>query len=247
MTASNGHRRTLQLTGRDGDALRWTGEMFAARVDTLAVLLGRLSPVPVRSGYVTDRVVRRVVGRWERAGLARVQSMLGRVWAVPTARGLAYAGLTNGEHPWTEWHPAKPRLAHVHACGLVRLAVESDLGPGGRWESERWLRRLADADRYHLPDGLVVTPAGERWAVEVELTMKSDANLSPVLANLRPGLHAVVYFTPAELLERIGQQLQRVTNEVAAQPGVVSAPVVVSPIHVRPLPPVAGASYEGRW
>ena len=40
-------------------------------------------------------------------------------WVVPTAAGLAFAGL-----PYLPWRPAYGRLAHVHAVSVVRLALE---------------------------------------------------------------------------------------------------------------------------
>jgi hypothetical protein len=245
MAGVNGARRTAgpYLTGRDGDVLRWVGEQFCARADVLALLLAQRSPVAVRSGHVSERAVYRWLRRLEAAGLAHQRSMLGRRWCVPTTAGMRFAGLADADgKAWEAADPSKHRLAHHHACAVVRLWAESQvLG----WEPERRLRRRPGASRNHPPDGVVVAADGARWAVEVELTQKSDANLAPVLRSMPDGLAAVVYFTPAAMVERIQAQLARVTASLPASP--ISGPVGVPELHVRPLPEVPGVTYEGRW
>jgi hypothetical protein len=247
MAAVNGGRRDAgpYLTGRDGDVLRWVGEQFCARADVLALLLAQRSPVAVRSGRVSERAVYRWLRRLEAGGLARQRSMLGRRWCVPTTAGLRFAGLVDAEgKAWEAAEPSKHRLAHHHACAVVRLWAEAQPGPI-TWQSERWLRRLPEAGRQHPPDGVAVAADGSRWAVEVELTQKSDANLAPVLRSMPRGLAAVVYFTPPGMVERIQAQLARVAAELPAGP--ISGPVEVPELHVRPLPEVAGVTYDGRW
>lgn len=229
--------------------LRWVGEQFCARADVLAVLLAQQSPVAVRSGHVSERAVYRWLRRAEAAGLAHQRSMLGRRWCVPTTRGLSFAGLVNGDgKAWEAAEPSKHRLAHHHACAVMRLWAESQ---GLAWESERWLRRRADAARVHPPDGVVLGADGGRWAVEVELTQKSDDNLASALRSMPGGLVALVYFTPAAMVERIRAQLARVTVALAnpdpALPVSLRRPVTVPPWRVEPLPEVPGVTYEGRW
>ena len=245
--AANGVRRVPQLTGRDFEALRWVGEQYAARADVLAVLLARLSPAEVPSGFVTERVVRRVLERWERAGLVRPLSMLGRRWAVPTSRGLAFADLFGPERPgsepkpWEEWQPSGPRLGHVHAAAIVRLWAEAQ---SGTWRAERWLRRdREDARRRHLFDGTVTSAAGLTLGVEVELHQKPDRDLGRILrlmAKETERVPGVFYFTPAELVERIGRQLDRVGEQLGPE-------VRLPELTVRQLPDVVGVSYAGRW
>jgi hypothetical protein len=244
MAGVNGGRRTAgpYLTGRDGDVLRWVGEQFCARADVLAVLLAQRSPVAV-AGLVSERAVYRWLRRLEAAGLAHQRSMLGRRWCVPTTAGMRFAGLADPEgKAWEAAEPSKHRLAHHHACAMVRLWAESQ---GLGWRSERWLRREAANARTHPPDGLVLAADGGRWAVEVELTQKSDANLAPVLRSMPDGLAAVVYFTWPAMVERIQAQLARVAASLAPSP--LGGAVAVPELHVRPLPEVPGVTYEGRW
>jgi hypothetical protein len=174
--------------------------------------------------------------------------MLGRRWCVPTTAGLRFAGLADPEgKAWEAAEPSRHRLAHHHACGVVRLWVE---GQGLTWESERWLRRRSESPRIHPPDGAVLAPDGGRWAVEVELTQKSDANLASALRALPMDLAALAYFTPPELVERITAQLGRVTVALAnPDPNLagLQQAVLVPPWRVQPLPDVAGTTYAGRW
>lgn len=117
MTRSTGRRpkRTdagmVHLTARDGAALAWIGEQYAVRTDAAAVVLGRLDqPSPhlsrtsrPRRSTVTlsDRTLRVQLDRWERAGLILRERLYGRTWIIPTAAGLAFAGL-----PYSPWRPA---------------------------------------------------------------------------------------------------------------------------------------------
>src|SRR6266704_3203048 len=69
------------LTARDVLAVRWLAEQYAATTDTLAVLLGRLSPAtPEAPGQVAARTVRHHLDRWVRAGLVVRTRRLGRAW-----------------------------------------------------------------------------------------------------------------------------------------------------------------------
>jgi hypothetical protein len=215
----------------------------------LGVLLARESPAAVGSGQVSERAVYRWLRRLEAAGLAQQRSMLGRRWCLPTTAGMRFAGLADPEgKAWEAAEPSRHRLNHHHACGVVRLWVERQ---GLTWESERWLRRRSSSARVHPPDGAVLAADGSRWAVEVELTQKSDANLASALRALPDGLAALVYFTPPELAERIAAQLGRVTVALAnPDPALLPSlrrAVMVPPWRVEPLPEVPGTTYAGRW
>ena len=73
-----------EATARDLTALRFVGEQYAARLDVLAVVLGRLSPAAVRqAGRLGERTVRQRVERWEVAGWAEPRRMLGHTWVLP--------------------------------------------------------------------------------------------------------------------------------------------------------------------
>lgn len=230
-------RRGPVLTARDAQALAWVGEMYAARSDTLGVLLGRLGPT---GAPVSDRIVRHVTDRWRRAGLIERRPMLLSTWAVPTARGLAWANLS-----LPPWQPAGTKLRHVHASALVRLAVEQ-AEPEARWIGERELRQQRATATAHLPDA-VVEHGGGRTLVEVELHQKNDRMLADILVNLPRGeWSALAYFCPPELTERLRVQLDRVTDRLPAR-DKLGRPVLRPELVIRSLPEVAGASYAGRW
>jgi hypothetical protein len=172
------------ITDRDVVALRWLGQQYAARSDVLRVLLGRLSPGSPRvEGQLGETTLRDVLDRWEYRGLVDRDRLLGHLWVAPTTRALRLVGLDV-----RAWSFVIPQLAHVHAVGVVRLALEPSIPAGGRWLSERELRR--EAGKSHVPDGAVqlpdapdleagaglygedVDPLPKRVAVEVELTRK---------------------------------------------------------------------------
>jgi hypothetical protein len=99
----------VQLTARDIRALVWCGEMYGIRADLLADLLG-----------VSGDVVRQLHARWRRAGLAETSRLgPGPVWCWLTRAGLEACGL-----PYGAYRPPLGRLAHVHAVGSVRAALE---------------------------------------------------------------------------------------------------------------------------
>jgi energy-converting hydrogenase Eha subunit G len=86
-----------EATARDLTALRFVGEQYAARLDVLAVVLGRLSPGTVQNaGRLGERTVRQRVERWEVAGWAGRRRMLGHTWVLVTRVGLRLAGLEPG-------------------------------------------------------------------------------------------------------------------------------------------------------
>lgn len=169
----------MHLTGRDVAGLMWCGEMYGVRADLLASLLA-----------VSPDVVRQLHSRWRRAGLAETGRLgPGPVWCWLTRSGLETCGLT-----YAAYRPPLGRLAHVHAAGAVRAALEGwDVyrAAGAYWRSERRLRwRLGSGAgrRGHVPDGEILWPdsaahfAGEVWCVEVELTAKTVARTAGIMA-----------------------------------------------------------------
>jgi hypothetical protein len=171
----------VRLTARDVAGLVWCGEMYGVRADLLAALLGA-SPDVVRQLHV----------RWRRAGLVETGSLgPGPVWCWLSRAGLDACGL-----PYSAYRPPLGRLAHVHAVGGVRHALESwpvFVAGGAVWRSERRLRfRLGGAAgrRGHVPDGEVLWPdtspefAGQVWCVEAELTPKTAERTAGIMADL---------------------------------------------------------------
>jgi hypothetical protein len=125
------------ITARDVAALRWLGQQYAARSDVLRVVLGRLSPGSPRvAGQLGEATLRDMLDRWEDRGLVARDRLLGFLWVAPTLKALRLVGLDV-----RAWSFVIPQLAHVHAVGVVRLALEPSIPAGGRWLSERELRR----------------------------------------------------------------------------------------------------------
>jgi hypothetical protein len=171
----------VRLTGRDVGGLVWCGEMYGVRSDLLACVLG-----------CSGDVVRRVHVRWRRAGLAETGRLgPGPVWCWLTRAGLDACGL-----PYGAYRPPLGRLAHVHAAGCVRAALEdwdAWQAGGARWRGERRLRwhlGSAAGRRGHVPDGEVLWPegaadfGGQVWCVEVELTPKTADRTAGIMTEL---------------------------------------------------------------
>jgi hypothetical protein len=223
-------------------ALRWLGQQYAARADVLRVLLGRLSPGSPRvEGQLGEETLRQILDRWEARGLIERDRLLGHLWVAPTVKALRLVGLdVRG------WSFVIPQLAHVHAVGIVRLALEPSIPAGGRWLSERELRR--ETGKSHGPDGAIqlpddpaaiagaglygedVDPLPRRVAVEVELTRKGAARLREAWTRPRHGRwQRTAYYAPPEVAGYLAGQLQRIRPR--------------HPIQVHPLPEVAGTTY----
>jgi len=229
------------ITERDVAALYWLGQQYAARSDVLRVLLGRLSPgAPRVEGQLSEPTLRQLLSRWEDRGLIARDRLLGHVWAAPTRKALRLVGLTV-----PQWSFVIPQLAHVHAVGVVRLALEPSIPQGGRWVSERELRR--DAGKSLIPDGAVelpdstdatgtglygqdVDPLPKRIAVEVELTRKAAARLRESWTRPRHGRWLrTVYYAPPEVASYLDRQVERIRPQ--------------HPIRVQPLPEVPSVTY----
>jgi hypothetical protein len=242
-------------THRDVTALGWVAEQYAVRADTLALLLGRLSPEAPRTVHrweyapgrwaelpaLADATVRYHLRRWLRAGWVRPQRALGRTWIVPTRAGLDLAG--SGYRPWTL---VPSQLNHLHAVAVVRLAIEA-ANPEAEWVSERALTRLRAQHReawWRADGGLVVADAAVNGGpplhtIEVELTPKHLAKLQQIFEHRYPGEVQTTYFTPPAhqdgLRRRLAvlEQATRARNEPWSQ------------VNVVPLPDLPGVPYEG--
>ena len=97
----------VHLTVRDGRALGWIGEQYGVRIDVAAVVLTRVT----ERRELSRRTVRVQLDRWERAGLILRPRLYGRSWVVPTAAGLAFAGLPYlpWRSAWSGWRWRRPR------------------------------------------------------------------------------------------------------------------------------------------
>ena len=212
-------------TSRDLAALRFVGEQYAARLDVLAVVLGRLSPGELRAaGRLGSRTVRQRVERWEAAGWAVRRRMLDHSWVLPTRAGLRLAGLELD--PWT---PALDRLAHHHAVTVVRLAREPVPGQGA-WVCERELWRRRGRASWHLADGALPAPVPAGWQqqgiseawelIEVELHQKARPRVVAALKTRPPHTARITYYVPAALHGALSAQLASVVRELSGRPEV---------------------------
>jgi hypothetical protein len=225
-----------EATPRDLAALRFVGEQYAARLDVLAVVLGRLSPAVVReAGRLGHRTVRQRVERWEAAGWAVRRRMLDHTWVLTTRAGLRLAGLDFD--PWT---PALDRLAHHHAAAVVRLHREAVPGRGG-WMCERELWRRRGRASWHMADGALPAPVPAGWQgidqawelVEVELTHKARPRVLAAIKTRPPHTAQITYYVPASLHAPLSAQLASVVRELGGRPEVA----------VQLLPQVPGVTY----
>jgi hypothetical protein len=180
-TAPRSDAGTVRLTARDVTGLVLCGDMHGAPYDLLAQHLD-----------VTEDRLRAIVARWRHAGLADTGRLgPGPAWCWLTRPGLAAAGMSYAVSP-----PSLARLAHLRAVLAIRLSLQAgDAWQAGHahWRSERRIR-AAMAGRLpagHVPDAEVSWPdvpgsryAGERWAIEAELTPKSLARTATIMRGL---------------------------------------------------------------
>lgn len=173
--ARRGGREPLRT--RDLMVLSWLCEQYGARTDQLEVLLDN-----------GPRTVQRVLARLRDAGLITTRRLLvgEPAWAIPTSAGLRAAGQGFGV-----WHPRIGLLAHVAAVNDVRLHVQAR-SPESEWVPERVLAREREPAE-HLPDGVVITE-GQRVAIEVELTVKSQRRVRLILDELSGRYDTVLYW-----------------------------------------------------
>jgi hypothetical protein len=174
-TAQRAGQETLRT--RDLTLLGWLCEQYGARTDQLEVLLD--------SG---SRTVQRVLARLRDAGLITTRRLLvgEPAWAIPTSAGLRAAGQGFGV-----WHPRIGLLAHVAAVNDVRLHIQAR-SPQSEWIPERVLARERNPGE-HLPDGVVIIE-GQRIAIEVELTVKSQHRVRLILDELSGRYDTVLYW-----------------------------------------------------
>jgi acetolactate synthase regulatory subunit len=176
--------RTIRRAGhetlrtRDLEVLGWLGEQYAARVDQLEVLLG-----------CGPRTVQRSLARLRATGLITTRRLLvgEPAWAIPTRAGLRASGQS-----FASWAPRIGLLWHFAAVNDVRLHVQQRSAQS-EWVCERVLARERRAGE-HLPDALVLTEEGQRVAIEVELTVKSQRRIATILDELTGRFDAVLYY-----------------------------------------------------
>lgn len=209
--AERSDKGQVRLTQRDLEALTWLSDMKAIAEPDLGVLLGRLAG---SDSAVSASAVRRMIVRWQRAGLA-----IGRKLMVDQPRivflqqaGAQLVGETTWRETavWTALHQADVSRARlwlegqaVEVPGLPRFTV-ADWHSERRWRQELGARHGGKVPvGTHVPDGVVTTPKGKRIAVEVERTPKERRRLDSIMAALLVpgGYDAVLYLTTAPVIE----------------------------------------------
>lgn len=237
-----------QITKRDGQALVWIGENYGVRMDTVTVLLSRLTG----DGPLLRQSASRIVGRWCEMNLVTKFRALNRTWITPTQKGLLMSGL-----PYKPWSCAITQLQHVHQMALSRLAYEAAGGDPDAWLSERFLRAERGTQRWHLPDASIeldnISSMGLRdrgWlhpsfpaergrlAVEVELTIKNRKQMEEILNRPRhPETCGVIYLTRPELTDRLEKLIAELSVKSMCR----------LPTHIQPLPIIDGIDPAVIW
>src|SRR5689334_423773 len=136
---------TIELTDRDLRCLRWIGEQYTVRFDTLQKLLGRepqnLNNNAPHAGVLSERNTRKVVRRWLAEGLVTYKKILvaerGYVW-------LTAAGMKTAKLNYKLYVPTVGALAHLHAINELRLKLEERYPARLVWTAERELQRAHD-------------------------------------------------------------------------------------------------------
>lgn len=227
--------RPAEFTERDAAALSWIGEQYGARLDVLAVLLGRLGR---NEGPLSTWGVRNQVQRWRAAGLVTTERVLGDMWVTPTRRGLDRVGLN-----MPVWAIPVTRVRHCHAVNIVRLWWEGKPSTNAPpWISERLTWRERGTAKWHIPDGVIRDPntPGDQppsyIAIEVELTHKGRrAYETEVFGNLRAGVVAVSYFVPDEAFAaRLSADVRAVLDKRGSS----------TRFAIETLPEVPGTAYK---
>ncbi len=200
-----------KLTERDETLLGFIGEQFAITLPQLARLMNR-----------SERAARSLRDRWHNAGwIASGQLRLhGPVYLWLTRDGSDAAG-----SEFKLWRPKLGMIDHVAAVSDIRIGLEHELRLG-RWTCERELARSFPSrsiNRPHLPDGLL--DLGTRAvAVEIELSLKSRARRTEIVAELSRSYDEVWYFA--------APSCACVMRELAAQ-------ALRQNVHVHPYTPGA--------
>jgi hypothetical protein len=179
-----------QLSKRDLWVLPWIASMYAIRFDQLQVLLsrepGQRNKTQTGPQGITDSAVDQVIDRWlEDPPLVVYDRGFrytpGWIWLTPY-------GERELSLPYRRHIIRKGTLTHKYYINQVRLDYEGR-HPERRWKSEREIqreqpRRERGAKMPHIPDGEIWRAGVRSFAVEVELSPKSDEQMDAILEEL---------------------------------------------------------------
>lgn len=200
----------IELTDRDLRCVRWIGEQYTIRFDTVQKLLGREPKnfndhAPV-NGVLSERNTRKAMRRWLDEGLVDYRKFLfaerGYVW-------LTHKGMQTAQLSYKPYTPAVGSLTHLHALNELRLKLEERYQERLSWTCERELRRayehLAPDQRrvWHVPDAVITLDQRQEVALEVELTQKTDQRLIETVARLMQQYKGVWYFVSDDVRDAV--------------------------------------------
>ena len=192
--------------------------------------------------YTTREIVERLLGvtatpakntlaGLARDGLVRCEEVIcpsgwrPTLWGI-TAHGQSVAFDIESEQPSARvFEPGRVGLAVLnHTITLQRVRIQAERAGWMDWTA---VDRLAKWEvGVGRPDALVTTPAGERWALEVELTMKTTKRYESVLFDrlrqIKTGAYQRCVWLAqdadrARRLELIVKGIQQFTREHAGQ------------------------------
>ncbi len=194
-----GHRKNIILNARSLRVLRWIGEQEAVTYDHISQLLGTLSTRATKEiGILSASATTQVLSNWLELGLIEQRKIIAMTppWVWLTTHGLRELGF--------DFNFSSPRLSelpHIHAINFIRLLTEQQT-VDAQWISQRHLqaeqpKRTRGLDLPHLPDALVLRE-NARYAIEIELTAKSQIRLASILQELVLSYDLVFYYASAE-------------------------------------------------
>lgn len=211
-----------QLSERDLWVLPWIASMYAIRFDQLQKLLsrqpGQRNKTKTGPQGITDSAVDQVIDRWlEDPPLVvydrSFRQTPGWIW-------LTRHGESEFMLPYARHHIRKGTLSHKYWINHVRLDYEQR-HPDVTWKSERQIRaeqprRERGTRVLHIPDG-EIWKAGERlYAIEVELSPKSEDEIDEDLQDLfASGYRAIWYFVSQA--DDVAKQAKRVVEKAHAR------------------------------
>lgn len=206
----------VQQTERDESVLSWIGEQFAIREDHLQILAARHTPAldlqKLKDPYrlTVSGVRESLYRRWQRMGWIERRKILHGypMWVWLSRKGVA---TFSPSYPYRE--PKVARLNHIHQVNVVRLYYEARLGASMTWVCERTVNaQRKKAGAKHVVDG-EVHYLDKIYAVEVELTTKSQSRLDSILSELARDYQGVYYLASTDCYQAVEDAISRLTPD----------------------------------
>lgn len=211
------HEGPMATRNKDERARRGNAEAVSGAEQGLLVLLAEqqalgMDEVRRFTGLDAESASLLVDGLVEKGLAERDQLLTGEEdWVWLTSAGGRAAGLS-----FLARRPRPRQLSHLRGITEARLIVEARAVEGVEWICERELRRkLWNRSEGFVPDAMVKL-GGERHAIEVELSRKTEAELEAKLDVLESHYDRVVYFVSAE----VGRFFKRL-NLTAMRPKLI--------------------------